>query len=69
MIDYRVGDVYVPKLELAEPLKKLAQDFVACIENSTEPRASALGGLNTVRILEAAQQSIKQFGKEIKIEI
>lgn len=69
MIDYRVGDVYVPKLELAEPLKKLTQDFVACIENSTEPRASALGGLNTVRILEAAQQSIKQFGKEIKIEI
>jgi predicted dehydrogenase len=69
MIDYRVGDVYVPKLELGEPLKKLAQDFVSCIENNTEPRASAMGGLNTVRILEAAQQSIKQFGKEIKIEI
>jgi predicted dehydrogenase len=69
MIDYRVGDVYVPKLALAEPLKKLAQDFIHSIENNSEPRASAAGGLNTIRILEAAQQSIKQFGKEIKIEI
>lgn len=69
MIDYRVGDVYVPKLELAEPLKKLVQDFVSCIENNTEPRATAIGGLNTIRILEAAQQSIKQSGKEIKIEM
>ncbi len=69
MIDYRVGDVYVPKLTLSEPLKKLAQDFIHSIENDSEPRASALGGLNTIRILEAAQQSIKQCGKEIKIEI
>ena len=68
MIDYRVGDVFVPKLALAEPLKKLAQDFIHCIENNSEPRASAIGGLNTIRILEAAQQSIKQNGKEIKIE-
>lgn len=69
MIDYRVGDVYVPKLELAEPLKKLAQDFISSIENKSEPLASALGGLNTIRILEAAQHSIKQNGKEVKIEI
>ena len=69
MIDYRVGDVYVPKLELAEPLKKLAQDFISSIENNSEPRASAMGGLNTIRILEAAQHSIKQNVKEVKIEI
>lgn len=69
MIDYRVGDVYVPKLELAEPLKKLAQDFVNSIERNTVPRATAEGGLNTIRILEAAQKSIKQGGAEIKIEI
>lgn len=69
MIDYRVGDVYVPKLELAEPLRKLALDFISSIENNSEPRASAIGGLNTIRILEAAQQSIKQGGKEVKIEI
>lgn len=67
MIDYRVGDVYVPKIELAEPLKKMAQDFVNSIENNTEPRASLMSGLNTIRILEAAQQSIKQNGREVKI--
>ncbi len=69
MIDYRVGDVYVPKLEIAEPLRKLALDFISSIENNSEPRASAIGGLNTIRILEAAQKSIKQGGKEVKIEI
>jgi predicted dehydrogenase len=69
MIDYRVGDVYVPKIELAEPLRKLALDFIHSIENNTEPRASAMGGLKTICILEAAQKSIKQLGKEIKIEV
>jgi predicted dehydrogenase len=67
MIDYRVGDVYVPKIELAEPLRKLAIDFIHCIENNTEPRATAMGGLNTVCILEAAQQSIRSKGQEVKI--
>jgi hypothetical protein len=47
----------------------LAQDFISSIENNSEPRASAMGGLNTIRILEAAQHSIKQNGKEVKIEI
>jgi len=47
----------------------LALDFIHSIENNTVPRASAMGGLNTIRILEAAQKSIKQSGKEVKIEI
>jgi predicted dehydrogenase len=69
MIDYRVGDVYVPKLTMGEPLRKMAQDFVDSIIEKREPRANAMGGLNTVRILEAAQKSIKSNGKEIKLEL
>ena len=69
MIDYRVGDVYVPKLAMGEPLRKMAQDFIDSILEKRQPRANAIGGLNTIRILEAAQKSIKSNGQEVKIEL
>jgi predicted dehydrogenase len=69
MIDYRVGDVYVPKLTMGEPLRKMAQDFIDSIMEKRPPRANAFGGLNTIRILEAAQKSIKANGQEVKIEL
>ncbi len=67
LVDYRVGDVYIPKLDSKEALGGMASDFVSAILNGTTPIASWKSGLNTIKILEAAQQSIKQGGKEINI--
>jgi predicted dehydrogenase len=67
LVDYRVGDVYIPKLQGGEALAGMARDFIQSILTGNEPVASYRSGLNTVKILEAAQMSIKQQGREIKL--
>jgi predicted dehydrogenase len=67
MVDYRVGDVHIPHLSSIEALYGVAQDFVFSILQNKSPLANAELGLNVVKILEAAQKSIKNNGKEIII--
>lgn len=67
MVDYRTGDVYLPKLGTQEALLGVANDFVQCIMNKKEPKANAHLGRQVVRILEASQVSIKNNGKEVCI--
>lgn len=67
LVDYRVGDIYVPKLDNTGALASLARDFVQCILHTQTPRSHAELGLRVVQILEAAQKSIKQQGKEIML--
>jgi predicted dehydrogenase len=68
MVDYRVGDVFIPKLAHMEALAGMANDFIQGIIKGTRPLSNRESGLNTIRILEAAQHSIKSGGREIKIE-
>ncbi|TAE18429.1 MAG: gfo/Idh/MocA family oxidoreductase [Bacteroidetes bacterium] len=65
MVDYRVGDIYVPKLDGTEALSALAKDFVQSILHNQTPRSHAELGLTVVQVLEAAQKSIKQKGQEV----
>lgn len=65
LVDYRTGDIFVPKLQVTEALSLMAKDFIQSILNKTEPTATAQNGLFVVRILEAAELSIKNKGKEI----
>lgn len=67
LVDYRVGDVYIPKLEIKEALGGMARDFIDSILNGTKPIANYESGLNTIKILEAAQISIKEKGREVLI--
>jgi hypothetical protein len=64
-VDYRTGDIFIPKLENREALSGMALDFVNAISNKTKPVSSCYLGLEVVKILEAAQKSIKNQGKEI----
>jgi predicted dehydrogenase len=67
LVDYRVGDVYIPKLEIKEALGGMAKDFIDSILNGTKPIANYESGLNTIKILEAAQISIKEKGREVML--
>ncbi len=67
LVDYRTGDVFIPKLEMKEALLGMANDFITCIQTKGVPVSNAELGLEVIKILEAAQQSIKQNGKEIKL--
>lgn len=65
LVDYRTGDVFIPKIELKEALAGLASDFVNYISKNKAPLSTAQSGLEVVKILEASQRSIKNHGKEI----
>lgn len=65
LIDYRVGDIFVPKIDMHEALLEMAKDFINCIETGHEPISNSGIGLNVVKILELSQKSIKHKGKEI----
>ncbi len=68
MVDYRTGDVYIPKLSSREALAGVAEDFIQSIVLRKEPLSNAMLGRSVVRILEASQASIKQNGKEISLK-
>ena len=67
LVDYRVGDIYVPKINNKEALASVATDFITGIMEKKEPRSSSQIGLDIVKLLAASEQSIKNNGAEIKI--
>jgi predicted dehydrogenase len=62
---YHYGDSYIPHLKQEEPLRTLSQHFVDCIKNSTRPVTGGEEGLELVRILEAASESLRTNGAPI----
>ncbi len=67
LVSYRSGDVHIPRLEGTEALKAEAQYFVQCIEKNQEPFNNGQAGLQVVRLLEAADESLKNGGKKIEL--
>ncbi|RKY84779.1 gfo/Idh/MocA family oxidoreductase, partial [candidate division KSB1 bacterium] len=68
LISYRTGDIYIPKIENIEALKIETDHFAHCVETGEKPVTDGEFGLTVVKILEAAQRSIKNGGRieEIK---
>jgi predicted dehydrogenase len=67
LVDYRAGDIFIPKVENKEALAGMAADFISAIINNTTPISNFQSGLDVISILEASQKSIKNQGKEIVI--
>lgn len=61
-VDYRVGDIWVPKLSIREALSLETEHFVDCIINNKKSETDGLAGLDTVRILEATSKSLAANG-------
>jgi predicted dehydrogenase len=68
LVDYRVGDIFMPKIAPSEALAGLAAEFIGAILEDRAPLADGRAGLEVVEILEAAQASINQRGREIRVE-
>ncbi len=65
LVDYRVGDIFIPKVEIREALFEMAKDFIKSINAGSDPISNGALGLKVVKILEMSQKSIKQHGREI----
>lgn len=53
--DYRSGDILMPEVKFAEPVRVEAEHFVNCIRNSQEPLTGLSHARTVVSILERAQ--------------
>jgi len=62
---YHYGDSYIPYVKQEEPLKVECQHFLDCIQHGKTPLTGGTEGLDVVRILEAANVSLKQNGAAV----
>ncbi len=56
------GEVIIPQLEEGEPLLLECAHFLECVEKGQRPRTDGLNGLRVVKVLEAAQESLRGGG-------
>jgi predicted dehydrogenase len=63
LVSYRTGDVWAPKLDSTEALRHVVSEFLDSIREGRPPLTDGQSGLRVVRLLEAAQQSIKHGGQ------
>jgi len=66
---YRYGDIYSPRIEDYEPLRKQCDHFIECIREGRPPHSDGYNGLRVVSILEAASKSLKLSGKAVPVQI
>lgn len=64
----RWGDLTVPKIRVSEPLRNEMGHFVHCVETGTRPLTDARNGLEVVRVLEAADESLRNSGAPVEID-
>jgi len=69
LVSYRSGDMWAPKVDQGEALKLEARYFVECITNNQTPFNDGQAGLRVVRMLEAADESLKQRGNPVELRV
>ena len=66
-LSIRVGDIHIPKIDMVEPLKVECQHFLDCIQKNAEPLTGGKCGLEVVRVLEAADKSLEEQSRAIRV--
>jgi predicted dehydrogenase len=67
LVSYRSGDMWAPQVEQVEALKAETAYFLKCIEENSKPLNDGEAGLRVVRILEAADRSVRSRGEAISL--
>lgn len=62
------GDIFIPKIDLSEPLRNECAHFIECIRDGKRPRTDGENGLRVIRVLEAAQESLGKNGAVVAIK-
>jgi predicted dehydrogenase len=65
LVSYRSGDVWGPKVDSTEALRVELGYFLDCVLQGKTPLNDGAAGLRVVRLLEAAEESLKGRGRMI----
>jgi predicted dehydrogenase len=67
-VGYRTGDMWAPKLDSTEALRRAAEHFVDCAQNAKVPETDGRLGLRVVELIEAATSSMRGRGETVYIQ-
>jgi predicted dehydrogenase len=65
---YHYGDIVSPYIHMEEPLRQEIKHFLECIRENKKPLTDGYNGLRVVRIIEAAQESLRLGVQKVPIE-
>lgn len=68
LVQYRIGDMFSPKINQTEALALGANEFISAINEDRPPLSSGKDGLEVVKILEACDISISNMGKIVELD-
>jgi predicted dehydrogenase len=67
LVSYRSGDMWSPKVEQTEALKAETTYFIDCVSKNEKPFNDGAAGLRVVKMLEAADKSLKDQGRPVQL--
>jgi predicted dehydrogenase len=67
LVHYRSGDMWAPKVEQGEALRRELTYFVDCVSSGQEPFNDGRSGLRVVKMLEAASESLEKRGSLVDL--
>jgi predicted dehydrogenase len=62
-LSYRTGEIAVPVISNAEPLKEEIKHFIDCVKNKKEPKTNGKSATRVVKYLEMIEKSVNEGGK------
>lgn len=65
--DYRIGDMWAPRVDRQESLAGVCAHFVDCIRRRARPLTGAAEGVECVKVLETAEWSLRHSGQLVKL--
>jgi hypothetical protein len=65
LVSYRSGDMLAPQLEQVEALSAETAYFLRCIQENKSPFNDGVNGLRVVRLLQAAEKSVRKRGEVV----
>ncbi len=67
-VQYRVGDMYAPRLDDVEALALETEHFADCILNNKKPETDGMAGLEVVKVLVASKESLEKKGAPVELK-
>jgi predicted dehydrogenase len=64
----RTGDIWIPQVNQTEALRVMADHFIRCCLTGERPLTGGREGLQIVRMLEAAERSVRQAGTKVSLD-